>query len=372
MKIKMLLDNAFDPDIRVYKEALYLVNNKNELEILCLDKKNKFKDNPLEEKDKIKIRRFFSRTDKITELIEKNAIIRKLKYVIYFWWLIKFMLQVKKYLKNEEYDMLHCHDLTMAFCACIFLKKQKIVFDMHEYYKSKNNKIVNWVIDKMVKYTQNKATWIIYLNEMQKQDIKENNLNKLIYLPNYPEEKTYIPVEKKKSEKLRINYIGFLRDYEALKTLINLGKTNPNLTVGMYGMGSCYKKIKEEKFSENVKIYGEFDGLKELSKKYSETDILYCVYNPQIENWRTAYPVKLYESLITETPIIVCENTVSGEFVETNKIGETVKYGDVDSLNKAIEKIANQYEIYVKNIKEIKNIYKWEYVVKNLDKIFIN
>ena len=62
--IVMLLDNAFEPDIRVYKEAKYLIRDGYNVEIVCLDKKNRYVDKSIEIYDEIKIKRIFCRTSR--------------------------------------------------------------------------------------------------------------------------------------------------------------------------------------------------------------------------------------------------------------------------------------------------------------------
>lgn len=368
IKIKMILDNCFDSDIRVYKEALYLVEKGNDVEILCLDKKNKYIDKQVDTINGIKVKRFFSRTDKTTKLIEKNVIIRKFKYIIYLWWLVKFFIQLKKYLKNEHYDILHCHDLTMAFCASLFIKNRMIVFDMHEYYKNKKNRFSNFIIDKLVRYTQNKSSWIIYVNDLQLKDLKEKNKKKTIYLPNYPKEEDYLPIEKTSSSDIRVNYIGRLRDYNSLKTLTNITEISNNIKVTLYGGGDCFERLKKENTSEKVCIYGIFNGVTDSSKIYRDTDILYCVYNPQNANWQMSYPVKLYEGIITKTPIIVAKGSKASELIKKYNIGEVVEYNNISDLKNSILKIKNNYSQYVSNLEKIRKEFMWSDIIKNLDK----
>lgn len=371
MKIIMLLDNCFDPDVRVYKEAKYLSENANDVEILCLDKKNKYKNNPKEIIDNIAIKRFFVRTEKLTNMIESKKAISKIKKVIYISWLIKFFKQIKEYLKDKGADILYCHDLVMAFGATIFFKKMPIVFDMHEYYLNNKNKVINLFLKRIVNFTQDRSKWIIYVNDKQKNDISIKNIKKVVYLPNYPNESLYLPIGKKKSDKIRVNYVGYLRDYDSLKCLMQIGIENSQIDIGLYGTGELYEKLSRENSSNNVKLYGSFNGVKESSEIYRNTDILYCVYNPKIPNWKNAYPVKLYEGIITETPIIVAKDTIISEFIEKFNIGISVEYNSFNQLNEAIKEISNNYITYQKNIREIKTNYSWENVVKNLEKIYM-
>ena len=59
MKIIMILTNGFAPDLRVYKEAKYLAQKGNEVQILCWDRENQYINKPVEQLGKIKIVRFF-------------------------------------------------------------------------------------------------------------------------------------------------------------------------------------------------------------------------------------------------------------------------------------------------------------------------
>ncbi len=266
--VVMLLDNAFEPDIRVYKEATFLIKKGYNIEIVCLDKKNRHIDKPIEIYDGIKIKRIFCRTEKTTKLIDNNYIIRKMKTIIYLWWLIKFIIKTKKYLEYKEFEILHCHDLIMAFIGVTFFKNKKVVFDMHEYYGDNNHKIKNLITKKIVQYTQNNSKWIIYVNEFQKEKCKEKNKNKLIEIPNYPEEKNFKNIIKTKNNKIRISYIGKVRDFKALRKLVDCSNLDDRLDIAIYGNGSEYNKILNylrNKGNEKI-LKGEYNRHKRFTK----------------------------------------------------------------------------------------------------------
>ena len=58
-KVYMILTNGFDPDVRVYKEAKYLVEKNFDVTILCWDRRCEYIDKEEEILDGIKIKRFF-------------------------------------------------------------------------------------------------------------------------------------------------------------------------------------------------------------------------------------------------------------------------------------------------------------------------
>ena len=379
-KVIMLLDNAFEPDIRVYKEAKYLVENNIDVEIVCLDKKNEYIDKEVDNFEGIKIKRIFSRTDKTTRLIEKVKIISKLKKIIYFWWLIKFIYKTKKYLYNKDFEILHCHDLVMGLIGCMFFDNKQIVFDMHEYYGNSKNKVVNFFIKKLVSYVQDKSKWIIYVNENQKKNCKKRNIEKFIEIPNYPEKRSYEKSDKTYSDKIRISYIGKVRDYYSLSKLIDCATKFDSININIYGNGSEYERLlkyAESKGNKDI-MKGYFSALENASELYNNTDILYAVYDTNgidSENWKNSMPIKSFEAIITATPIIASKNTVLGEFVEKNNIGFTIdirKEGEFEVLIERIIKNKNLLKEKIDNIKKIQYMYTWDNVIKNIDKIYLN
>lgn len=355
-QVYMILTNGFDPDVRVYKEAKYLVNEGFNVTILCWDRKCEFQEKTEEMIDNIKIKRFHILSQPGTGLRQIFP---------YF----KFIKVARRYLKDKKYTYLHCHDFD-GIIVGLFTKnkkEKKIIFDMHEIY---NNYAYakNIFFHKFFKYVLNKVNYIIYVNEEQIKEIER--IDKLVFLPNYPQKEAYMPITKTQSKKIRVNYIGSLRDYNSLKSLAETSMQNENLEIGLYGTGICYEQLREEYKDSSVKIYGKYDGINESGEIYRNTDILYCSYNPNVENWRNAYPVKLYEAIITLTPIIVTENTVVGDFVNKNKVGAVVEYNNIDSIKKAILQVKNNYQTYVNNLRKISDKYKWEEIVKKMAIIY--
>ena len=369
--VKMLLANGFAPDIRVYKEAKYLNEQGCNVEIMCIDLKNDYKDKPEEIYNGIKIKRFYPRTEKTTEKINNNKIIGKLKYFIYFFWLLKFIKECKKYVKNEDFEILHCHDLTMAFCGVVFFRNKKIVFDMHEYYSNKKNKFLNWIIDKIVKKKQKRATWIVHVNNFQVKDVKQRE--KLVFIPNYPQKEKFKNFNRVKSDKFRISYTGYVRHYIPLLNLIKAANGLENIEVSINGSGDAYEKLKKEEGKlKNFVLTGSYNH-DDIAKFYENSDMLYVVYNKGNKNDETAFPTKFYEAMITNTPVIVSKNTDMGDYVEKNDIGITVDGTDYLDIKAKLEPIVNNKEILKQkseNINKISSKFIWENIVRNLDKIY--
>lgn len=360
MKVYMILTNGYDPDLRVFKEAKFIKNLGNDIEILCWDRENKYLDKKCEVIEGIHIHRFFPHALYGTGLKQIGPF-------------IKFYREIKNYLKNkdEEY-ILHCHDLDGAIIGYTIKSVIAKVFDMHEYYLTDNNYFIKKIKGFCVKTIQNKFDFIIYLNDKQKKDVSRKNSHKLVFLPNYPEGLKFQKIEKYKNEMLRINYIGIVRHLESLKVLMELSNLE-NVKVGIFGGGTSLEEIKKKSSDyENTDVFGSFDHNK-VGELYRETDLLYCVYRTENENDKNAFPTKFFESILTTTPIIVNKNSAMGAFVNKNNIGFTIDLEDKNEVKNIIVKINENRMILDEKIKNLKNIqknYQWENVVNNLLTIY--
>lgn len=361
-KVKMILTNRFDPDVRVYKEAKYLVNKGYDVEILCWDRENEYVDREIEIVDKIRVKRFFPYSKYGTGFKQTKPY-------------IKFIRECKEYLKNKEYQYLHCHDLD-GIIAGYFIRrnKAKLVFDMHEFYEvNGRNQKIRYIVRLVVNFFQRKSDFIIYVNQAQTRVMLSKNKEKLIFLPNYPEVENYIGCEKIKSNKLRISYIGVVRQYNELKNLMDACKGIDNVKVFIHGAGVAYEKLNCIKNNyDNVIVTGKYD-FTQSAKLYSETDILYALYPTSSMQYLVSYPVKFYEAIITKTPIIVNKGTVLDDFINRHDIGFAVDGSNVEEIRELIIYINENRHILeekTKNLEKIQYDYSWEEVVKNLDKIY--
>lgn len=362
-KIFMILTNLFRPDVRVFKEAKYLVENGFEVEILCWDRKNEFIDKPYEIIDGIKIKRFYPYSEPGTGLKQLKSY-------------LKFIKACKKYIKNKTYEYLHCHDLDgMIAGYLIKSKKSKIIFDMHEYYEAKKNSVFSKHLTRfLINFLQSKSNYIIYVNSAQKKFIKKSNQNKLIFLPNYPLKKDFIGSEDKiHSDNLRISYIGVVRQFNQLKNLMEACKDFKNVIVYIHGGGVALEKLKKiQKNYQNVFITGAYHYSKS-SELYKNTDISFIVYPMNNFQNYIAEPVKYFEAIITKTPFIVSSKMKLSSFVSEKNIGFTIDENNVDEIKTLLNNILknrNLLNIKYDNLKKIQHFYKWEEVVKNLNQIY--
>lgn len=358
----MILTNLFRPDVRVLREAEYLVNQGFDVEILCWDRRNELIEKPFEILDEIKITRFFPKSVPGTGLKQLKSY-------------TKFILQCKKYLQNKKFDFIHCHDLDGAIVgAFVRNRNSKFIFDMHEYYMGQTNKIFKRnIVKNVVRYFINKSDYVIYVNEIQRKDIGSKNTTKMVYLPNYPILEDFNEVNKKSSDKLRISYIGVVRQFNELKNLMDACKGFNDVHIYIHGSGVHYEKIKQiENDYTNVTVTGPYH-YSESNELYNETDVSYIVY--PMNNTQNIFgePVKFFEAIATETPMIVSHEMMIANYIIENQIGFTVNGNNSESIKTLIRNILDESAVLEEtklNIRKIKYRFDWKHVVSNLDIIY--
>ncbi|SFD26479.1 glycosyltransferase [Clostridium uliginosum] len=361
--IYIILPNGFDPDLRTFKEAKYLVSKNHKVTIVCWDRDNKYKDRENEVVEGIEIKRFYPKSEYGTGF----------KQIIP---LVKFIFECKKYFKKvKENYYCHCADLEGMITGflCCYGKRCKLVFDMREYYETGVWAKIKRVSKFLVRFFQDKCYKVIYLNDLQKSIVRQRNMKKLVYLPNYPEKQKFINTNKTKNDKIRVSYIGYVRHEKQLLGLMEAAHQFNNIYVYIYGSGVLYNKMLEySKEYENCSVMGQFDH-NYVVGIYNKTDLLFCVYDIKDINDKNAYPTKFFEGIVTKTPILVADNSVVADFCNQHNIGFAVSTDYKESLIKIFKQISEDKSILekmAKNEEVMSKEYLWENVVGNLDNIY--
>lgn len=363
MKVIMILTNGFAPDLRVYKEAQYITSKGYEVEILCWDREAMFKKKPTEQYGNIKITRFFV----------KSKYGSGLKQIFK---LLKFKKKCKKYLRKGKinYDYIHCHDLDgMLVGFLVHKKNDKLIFDMHEFYNSGSYAKIFFIVKKLLGFLQDKSYKIIHVNDKQIENMTEKNKEKLIYLPNYPEESKFDKVKHIQDSQLRVMYAGYVRHLLPMTNLVKAGKKLKDIKIAIHGSGEIVDELRElAKGNENIELTGAYTHDK-ISSFYAKADLVYIVYNKGNPNDETALPTKFFEAIISGVPVIVSKESLLEKTVNEYDIGFSVDGTDEKEVEDLLIEIKNNRAILEqkrKNIEKIKNKFVWEDVVKNLDKVY--
>jgi len=369
-KIIMILTNGFDPDPRVYKEAKTLVQAGHDVEILCWDRENKYLDKENDIIDGIKIKRFFTKS--------KYGSGHK-QFLAY----LKFMKEVKKYMRGKRCDALHCHDFDGLLIGSNLAKKDKsikLVYDQHDLlynYFMRRKGLFNKIIYKYIKYKEK-----ILLKKVDTHIVVSPNMAKLydghrniLIINNAPYKTSFTDIKKEDRNKIVIGFIGGVRHYSQLKLLIDCSLDfKEHIDILLIGRGLALDKLKKYCLEHNVPHVSFAGGFKmsELEKLYKQIDITYAVYP---KTAIVSMPNKFFESIITETPIIADVNTEFGKIVEDKKFGFVINSNQEVStqLKDILRKIINDKNILnviKSNMSKEKNKYCWENNIESLLSIY--
>ena len=325
-KILMLLESSFPPDIRVEKEAKALIEAGFDLSIVCA---NSGDEKTIDDWYGMKIYRVNIKKD-ILSKVGKLVFIEHLEFYNY----------LDQLLKNEDFDVIHVHDLKLVPTALKIKSKYKyikVIADLHENYPAavrewnKLNKGIKGIIRR---YFQNYDRWfsveqkivkkvdkiIAVVDEMKVRMLQQHDkleAEKICVISNL-EDKDF--VEKGKLDNLLIEkyreyftilYIGGFGIHRGIDTVIKGMKhiDIPNVKLLLVGRGNPtveeYFKtlIRENNLENKVEIVGwqPFDKVFTYQKL---ADICIVPHNSN-EHTDNTIPHKLYQYMMVGKPIIV-------------------------------------------------------------------
>ncbi|WP_368489971.1 glycosyltransferase [Clostridium sp. BJN0013] len=368
MNIAMILTNGFDPDPRVYKEAKSLKKLGHKITILCWDREGTYVDTPEEDLDGIHIVRFFGNAEYGTGY----------KQIFKF---LNFKDDVYNYMKDKNFQALHCHDFDGLFIGYSINKKLKlkVTYDEHDlfymyFYNRKGllNKLIYYSVILLEKHMVKRVDTHIVVTPKMKEVYKK--ISKNIYIVNNaPYKSLFNDIEKTPDNLLRIGFIGSVRYYDEIKALIDAAqKYDKSVKVIICGWGIYAEQLASysKKFS-NVEIKGAYN-ISELEQLYKNIDVTYAFYPGDTAT--ISMPNKFYESIITETPIIANKVTEFGHEVWKNNFGYGIEGKNLkEEIEHIIEKLLKdpaEKNNIIENMRKAKNNYFWESNESKLNAIY--
>lgn len=178
-------------------------------------------------------------------------------------------------------------------------------------------------------------------------------------------------VAKNITDKIELLYIGGLGSHYQMHKLFAVVKKFPKIHFTLCTRENEWQNAKSEyELSENISIVHKSGD--ELKGLYANVDIAMLFVKPQ-EYWEFAAPVKLYEYIGKEKPIIASKGTLAGKFVEENCIGWTIEYEE-KALEKLFKKLLEEpaeAKLKQENIQLLKIKHSWEARVKTVEKDLI-
>lgn len=280
---------------------------------------------------------------------------------------IKAIFKLKKLLKVEKFDIIHCHTPMGSVVARLAAKEARkngtrVIYTAHGYHFYKGAPLINWLlyypVEKwLAKYTDTQITITQEDFDLAKKKFKIKDLN-LVHGVGLDEEKFNILISDEEKENLKqelkiddksvvCTYVAELNKNKnqqlLIKAIKRLKDDNNNVTLLLVGKGryepKLLKLIKKMKLEENVKLLGYRS---DIVKILSITDIYLA------SSLREGLPVNVMEAMYMGLPIIAVDNRGHRELVQHNENGFIVEQ------NSAIENNMSNYLNLLVNDKHLR------------------
>jgi len=299
-----------------------------------------------------------------------------------FLWVLHFNYKVIKFLRKNNFDIIHANSAKAAI-PILFSNKRRFITTIHDFTPFET-RLTRFPFEKyLIKLIANQSSVITTVSNTVKNKFKkflpEIKFNKVYTIYNGID-KRFKPYPRK-SEELKhrlglegpiILYIGRITAYKGVEHIIraykNIEKSIPkvNLVIGGtpdYLMEKQYERWKNE--HQNICFVG-YVSEKELPHYYSMADI-FINYSSSSEG----FGLTPLEALACGTPVICSSINVYKEIFKDSALYVPPK--DSKELANSIIKLLSDKELRDKLIQKAQKVltkYNWDAVINRLEKIY--
>lgn len=381
MKVLMVLDQKFPPDLRVEKEASSLLKAGYEVSILSMGDYDK--------SETVTIRGV-----KVYRVALSKFIGNKMHGLAAMipWLDIYLANQVLKIFRTNKYDVIHVHDLYLFGAVKILRKKLKAIFigDLHENYIDAlrdykwSTTYPNKLFISFKKWEKKEKEWLqlfdhlIAVNEgmRQKNILKGVNEKDITVVANSIDTKQFdeYGIDQSIIEKFKpfftLIYIGGFISNRGLEHVIkgmvelkNLSKKIRLVLVGDGEMRETLGALSKEYEVEDVVMFEGFQSQEKIKSYLLSSDIGLVPFKrtPQTDNSSSN---KLYQYMYYGLPILSTNCTSVKKMVEENNCGVVYEDGDSIGFSKHVTELFKDPERIKKysanGINAVKNKFNWK------------
>ncbi|NIJ46023.1 glycosyltransferase involved in cell wall biosynthesis [Wenyingzhuangia heitensis] len=356
MRIGMILDKTFPPDVRVENEAETLVKQGHDVFLFCL----KYNDEQLDDEliNGIKVCRYSS-----SQLEYKLS---ALAYTVPFYtWLMT--QKIKSFIKKNQIEALHIHDIRIADAVFKANKKSKlkIVLDLHDnmpeimqFYPHLQKFPGKYIISlKKWKVKEEefirKADKVITVSpEFVDEVVNRTKIasDKIVLVPNTIRKSFYqdaiieVSIIEKYKDSFVILYLGDTHLRRGLQTAIsaikNVSKEIENVKLVIVGSNTTDAVLKQQTKDLEVEKYVDFEGWQNVALFPSYIKASTICISPLHRNIQhdVAYANKLFQYMSFEKSVLVSNATAQKTLIEKVDAGWVHADRDVaDFTQKIIE-----------------------------------
>jgi glycosyltransferase involved in cell wall biosynthesis len=385
MKILMILESEFPPDVRVENEMLALAEAGHEIHIACSTRKNRIAYEPF---GKSVIHRKI-----MTSFIYKSSV-GCLKFPFYFNFWRRFIFEL---CKKDRFDVIHIHDLPLSRIGVEVKRKFNtlLVIDLHENWPAllKTAAHIQTIPGKIlssdkqwIKYERRmlpEADKVITIIEEARDRVAALGINrdKICMVSNTINfENLSVKSAKKSIDSLTLFYGGAINRHRGLQIVLKAIKMcvlkNLNIRLWIVGAGSYRNELEEISGDLGIKPNVTFWGQKpfnEMLELLAESDAA-LIPHLRTDNNDASSPNKLYQYMYLNKPIISSDCTSLKRIISETNTGFIYKNDSPEELFLLLEKLYFNRkileEINGNGKKAVMEKYNWNFDKKRLVNLY--
>ena len=376
MKILMVLERNFPPDVRVEHEIVSLVTAGHEVVIACFDQKGA----PLKEEwNGALIYR-----KPISNFIYKTNV-GCLKFPFYFNFWQTFLNDI---CKDQNFEAVHIHDLPLAQVGLQLKKKYglRLILDLHENWPALLE-VSPHVKSFLGRILSSDSQWRDYEQRMvQEADeviaVVEENGERLKQLTASPKKVHIVsntptlvdiynlahdPQEETKSDKMILFYGGGVTKHRGLQYILPAlaELENNNIQCWIVGDGSYLHQLRnlaeELKLQDQVIFWG-WKSLNEMMTLMRRSNVLLIPHTKSMHT-DTTIPHKLFQYMATGKPILATNCDPIERIINETNSGLIYKFDDIRNISKQIHTLYRKWEsgdkLKTEGAQHIRDKYNW-------------
>ncbi len=386
MKILMVLDHEFPPDIRVENEVDALLYAGHEVHIACYTRKNRKREENL---NGLIIHR-----SSISAFLYKSSV-GCLKFQFYFnYWRKK----LTKILSQQSYEAIHIHDLPLAQIGWEMSRKFKLrfVLDLHENWPAllRISDHANTFLGKIL---SNDSQWRKYeLEFCQKADkvitvVDEASARlestgipgeKLLVVSNSLNTDSFVqPIATPDPSYFTLFYAGGINRHRGLQYVLKGLKhldTQMNVRLWLLGTGSYVAALKRLAKTEGVEDKVTFFGWKafsEMNEMMGKADVC-LIPHLKSDHTNSTIPHKIFQYMYAGKVVLASDCEPIVRILKSSNSGLVYHWNDpADFATKLCQLLQNRNEIQVlseNGSKAVRANYLWESDKNRLIQLYTN
>lgn len=236
-------------------------------------------------------------------------------------------------------DIVHCHDLDTAIPGMRVLDAcpaARLVLDFHELYRDASmvpqrgfvGVVARALVDRLERKAIARASLVFVANPGTLEHYRALAGERAMAIENAPDAEMFRPASTRPERPFTVGYIGSKRYLRGLLALIDIVKRHPDMHALLAGGGIAEKRVEEAAAGEERIVTSGAFRYADIPQYYERIDASWVLYDAELGNVKTSFPVKVMESMACGLPVIVYAKTWTGDFVERNGVGIAIDPAD--------------------------------------------